>query len=121
MSNSLDVPSLDSLILASPMADKIFEKLRENVQNGNPLLGIKVLLRLSDDSQRKYYHLVHFPQLIVESLIMNTQFNEANNVVKEFDDLRVTYLTIQTNWSRTTIPLCRMHRRQSAFPILQFH
>jgi len=83
-----DVPSLDSLILASPMADKIFEKLREPVQNGNPLLGIKVLLRLSDDSQRKYYHLVHFPQLIVESLIMNMQFNEANNVLKEFDDLR---------------------------------
>lgn len=38
-----EIPSLETLVLSSVIPDAIFNKLSEQVENGNPLLGIQVI------------------------------------------------------------------------------
>lgn len=49
-----------------------------------------MLLKLSEVLQRKYYHLVHYPFLIIENLIMDSYIAQISDIISDYEELRVT-------------------------------
>jgi len=81
-------PALQTLIGLSPIADQIFKLLGEShVQDGNPLLGMKVLLRLDVETQKQLFHLVQHPILLIESLLMLERISDVSQLLNEFPEL----------------------------------
>ncbi len=82
------VASLEELVAQSKFAEQIFEKLAENIEGGNPLLGIKVLLSLPENYQRMFYSLIHNPLDMVESLLMNQELDLVRGLFEQHPKLK---------------------------------
>jgi hypothetical protein len=51
-------------------------------------LGIKILVRMPPTDHQGYKHLVAYPNLIVESLLMHKEISQVLSLMKEFAELR---------------------------------
>ncbi|PRP82388.1 hypothetical protein PROFUN_10164 [Planoprotostelium fungivorum] len=87
--SSVDNSNLNQYISQSPCSRLIFEKLLEPEMRdkGNPFIGIRVLLMISPERQEQMYHLIRFPDLIVENLIMMEYIDEAGCILRQYPEL----------------------------------
>ena len=58
-------------------------------------LGIKMLVRMPEEEQKKYKSLAGYPNLIVESLLMNKEISRVFVLMREFAELRSDNLVIR--------------------------
>eukprot|EP01117_Protostelium_nocturnum_P000481 TRINITY_DN1055_c0_g1_i2.p1 TRINITY_DN1055_c0_g1~~TRINITY_DN1055_c0_g1_i2.p1 ORF type:complete len:945 (+),score=357.49 TRINITY_DN1055_c0_g1_i2:2378-5212(+) len=88
--NSFDDSKLNELIRKSAYSREIFDKLLEKskVDNGNPTIGMHLLLLINQELQQKLYHLVRFPNLILENLIMLEELELAKEILNNYPELR---------------------------------
>jgi hypothetical protein len=51
---------------------------------------LQILVKLPESLQLELFHLIHFPFLIIESLLMYQRINELSIILKDIESLRVT-------------------------------
>jgi len=67
-------------------------------------LGIKILVRMPLEEHQKYKHLVAYPNLIVENLLMHKEIAQVLGLMKEFAELRNDNLVARYAAKALTMP-----------------